>query len=247
MPGLTDILHTARDALTAQSFGLGVAGQNVANVNTPGYVRRQADIQSQPLGSNSFGSVVAKGIIRVADHYIEQRHYSALSNSSMATESDSLLGQVESVFDVQDGANAGMALTELYSAFSELTTDPSNRALRSQVIGKAQLFAGQVESTAQAIASLRTNLTQQASSTADSVNQIAKSISDVTRKIHAADAAGYDAADLKDQRDSMLQDLSELVDVRTFTNESGQLVVQASGTTLVEGDSYRTLEVKLDT
>ena len=45
--GLTDILNTARDAMTAQTFGLTVTGQNVANVNTPGYVRRQALLETR--------------------------------------------------------------------------------------------------------------------------------------------------------------------------------------------------------
>jgi flagellar hook-associated protein 1 len=246
MPGLTDILHTARDALTAQSYGLGVAGQNISNVNTPGYVRRRANLESMPLGSQSFGTVVAKGLTRVTDQYIEQRHYASLGMSASAEQSDGLLGQVEALFDIQSSQNIGNSLSELYAAFSELTTDPSNTALRNQVLNNAESFASKVASNAQALADFRVDLTKEASATAGSINELARSISEVSKKIAAADAGGFDAADLKDQRDSLLLDLSELVDVRTFTNGQGQLVVQAASTTLVEGEEYRTMEVGLD-
>ena len=51
MAGLTSLLNLARDALGAQSFGLDVTGQNVSNVNTPGYVRRDAILQARPAGT----------------------------------------------------------------------------------------------------------------------------------------------------------------------------------------------------
>jgi len=51
--GLTDILNTARDAMSAQTFGLTVTGQNVANVNTPGFVRRQAMLETRDMGDKN--------------------------------------------------------------------------------------------------------------------------------------------------------------------------------------------------
>src|SRR5690606_23540107 len=98
MAGLTDILYTARDAIAAQSYGLGVTGQNVANVNTPGYVRRRAELSSHPLGDASFGTVVVDGVSRLSDQYVEQRHYAALGMSASAGESDRMLGYIESLF-----------------------------------------------------------------------------------------------------------------------------------------------------
>jgi flagellar hook-associated protein 1 FlgK len=61
---LTSLLNTARDGLTAQSYGLNVTGQNVANVNTPGYVRREALLETRALGTQTTGSVNAAGLRR---------------------------------------------------------------------------------------------------------------------------------------------------------------------------------------
>ena len=57
MASLHDLLNTARDALAAQSFGLNVAGQNVATVNTDGYVRRSADLETRVHDGACYGSV----------------------------------------------------------------------------------------------------------------------------------------------------------------------------------------------
>lgn len=246
MPGLSDILNTARDALSAQSYGLGVTGQNVANVNTEGYVRRSAILKSMPLGSQSFGTVAVEGIQRMSDVYTDQRHYAALGLSSSASESDRLLSYLEAQFDVTTGVDVGSALSEMYSSFSTLSTDPANPATRSQALGKAQNFALMLNRAADQVSNYRSQLFQEARATAGEVNALAKQLSDVTIKISNSEAAGQDASDLKDSRDRMLLDLSKLVDVRTFTNNQGQLVVQAAGSTLVEGDTYRTMEVGID-
>ncbi len=57
MAGLTQLLNVARDALTAQSYGLNVTGQNISNASTPGYVRRVALLETQNLGTQSGGGV----------------------------------------------------------------------------------------------------------------------------------------------------------------------------------------------
>ncbi|HEY5957022.1 MAG TPA: flagellar basal body protein, partial [Polyangiaceae bacterium] len=77
MAGLTGLLNTARDALTTQSFGLNVAGQNVANANTPLYVRREAVIETRALGTQTTGSVTSAGMRRAVDAYADRRFFEA--------------------------------------------------------------------------------------------------------------------------------------------------------------------------
>ena len=74
MATLSQLLNTARDALAAQSFGLGAAGQNIANVATPGYTRREAQLETRALGTQTTGGVEIKGLKRVTDQYVERRH-----------------------------------------------------------------------------------------------------------------------------------------------------------------------------
>lgn len=245
MAGLTDILYTARDAIAAQSYGLGVTGQNVANVNTPGYVRRRAELSSHPLGDASFGTVVVDGVSRLSDQYVEQRHYAALGMSASAGESDRMLGYIESLFDISSGQDIGSALSDLFASFSTVSSDPSNLSARAQALGRAEVFASRLNDTASQIARFRTDLTEQAIDAADQVNSLTSDIAKMTQQIQTAEAGDHDASDLRDKRDQLILGLSELVNVHTFTNEKGALVIQGAGTTLVEGGESRALKISL--
>src|SRR5258708_3337794 len=100
---LTQLLNTARDALTAQTYGLNVTGQNISNASTPGYVRRVALLETQTLGTPTSGSVVATGLQRVTDDFIERREFAATGQNSAATTRDQSLASIESLFNDTSG------------------------------------------------------------------------------------------------------------------------------------------------
>lgn len=245
--GLNDILNTARDALAAQTFGLTVTGQNVSNVNTPGYVRRQAVLETREVGTRNFGTVGVVGVRRVADEFTNQRHLALTGLSSEASERDQLLGSVEALFNDFAGTGLGDSLNALFSSFSALSATPTDATARATVLDRASRFAERVRQTSTEMLDLRTQLFSRAQGLTEEVNRKTDAIADLSGKINQAQAAGQEAADLKDRRDALLLDLSELVDVRTFYDGNGQLVVQGAGTTLVEADHARHLSIDLST
>src|SRR5262249_29877056 len=91
---LDRLLGLAPDALTAQSFALDVVGQNVSNVNTPGYVRRDANLETQKTGG-----VVALGVDRAVDRFVDARVYDATGYASGADARDGQLAGIESLFE----------------------------------------------------------------------------------------------------------------------------------------------------
>jgi len=244
--GLNDILNTARDALAAQTFGLQVTGQNVANVNTPGYVRRQAVLETRTMGDRSFGSVGVQGVRRVADEFTNQRHLSLTGLSSSAGERDQLLSSVESLFNDFEGTGLSDTLANLFSSFSALSAQPTDPTVRATVVENAGAFAQRVRETNAGLQSMRTEMFERAQGLTDDINLKADAIADLSGKINAAQAIGHDAADLRDARDALLTELAQKVDVRTFTDGKGQLVVHSAGTTLVEGDKARHLAIDLN-
>ena len=246
--GLTDILSNARDAMTAQTFGLTVTGQNVSNVNTPGYVRRQALLETRDMGPGAFGGVSVAGIRRVADEFIDQRHLSLTGLSSEASSRDQLLGQAEALFNDFAGTGLSSSMGALFSSFSALSALPNDPTTRSTVLERAETFASQVRGTADQLANFRTELFSQARDVVTDINAKLESIAEISGRINEATAAGQEASDLKDKRDALLLDLSKKVEVRTYTDGNGQLVVQGPGVTLIQGDTARhlTLDVAND-
>jgi len=242
---LTQLLNTARDSLSAQTYGLGVTGQNLANVNTPGYVRREALLETRALGTQTTGSVVANGIRRVTDEFLERRQFESTGLNSAASEHDSRLESLEALFNDVSGTGLGNSLDNLYNSFTQLSANPADPTTRRNVLAAADAFAERSRDTATVIAQSRTDLLKDAQSTTTQINESARAIARLNSQILAAEAQGGDAADLKDQRKQVMLGLASLVDVRTIASGSG-IVVQASGTTLVDGVEARQLSIDLD-
>jgi flagellar hook-associated protein 1 len=245
MAGLSTLLNTARDALTAQSYGVGVTGQNISNVNTPGYVRREAILQPRVMGTQTVGSVEVLGLRRVADQFIDRRHMAAMGLSSAAGERDQQLTRLEGLFNDLAGTGMGSSLDALFGSFSTLASNPNDPTSRQAVLERAVNFADRTRETADALAEHRDDLLQQGNSTVGEINSRATEIAQLNRQIAMAEASGEDAADLKDRRNQLLLDLSTKVDIRTFSDGAGSIVVQAAGTTLVEGAAARSFSIDL--
>jgi flagellar hook-associated protein 1 len=245
MSSLSQLLYTARDALTAQSYGLSVTGQNITNVNTPGYVKRDPLLETRALGTATTGSVIATGLRRATDIYIEKRELTARGSAAAASEQDKQLASVEALFNDLGATGMGAALDGLFSSFSALAANPNDPTSRNAVLGAAGALADRANAMAGSLTDAKNELLKQAQETTAEINKKAQSIAQLNQRIVVAETQGEDAADLKDQRNNLLLGLSELVDIKTIPDDKGGLVVQASGSTLVEGNEARALTVDL--
>ncbi|MEO7037457.1 MAG: flagellar hook-associated protein FlgK [Polyangiaceae bacterium] len=246
MAGLTSLLNVARDALTAQSYGLAVTGSNISNASTPGYVRRVALLQTQALGTQTGGSVVASGLQRVTDDFVERREYAATGLSSAATTRDQTTASVESLFNDSAGTGLGTSLSNLFSSFSGLANNPTDGTTRTNVLAAADAFTQSVNATGTALDQAKQDLTTQAQQTIDQINQRAQEIAKLDMQIAQATMQGNDAADLKDQRTQKLLNISGLINTTTFTDGNGDQVVQVAGTTIVDGTHAGKLSLDLN-
>ena len=240
--GLTQILGSALDGLNASSYGLSTTGQNITNVNTPGYARRDVELETRGQGLNG---VNVAGLRRVSDTVIERRQYQAMGLSSAASERDSELAGLEAMFDDVSGTGLSDSLSAFYSSFSALASNPSDPTARANVLARAEALTSRVSDTADGIASARAELLTKAQQTTAEVNRRAQQIAELNQQIVSARAQGQDSSNLEDQRAKVLLGLAPLVDVTVLSQGNGSIMVQASGATLVDDVSARTLSVDL--
>ncbi len=244
--GLFSILHTSRDALAAHSRGLETTGQNIANVNTPGYARRTVVLEPRPYGKGAYGGVDAVEIRRLSDRFLEQRFFEKSGLSASADERDQQLAQIDGMFDESLSKRMGGALDQFFSSFSTLAARPNDPTTRAQVLASAENLSSQVRDAADTIATLRGSLTTQAAGVVGQVNELAANIAKLNKQVEAAENAGADAVDLKDQRNTLIEQLSQKVDIKVITADSGRLTIQAAGATLIDGDIARSLSIDVD-
>jgi len=236
-------------ALDAEQSGLNVVANNVANANTPGYTRETPDWQASSsieVNGQFLGDGVQEtGATSVRDRVLEER---LVQQQQLATASGSrltALDTLQALFPPDSGAGASTAgdigsdITKFFASFASLEANPTDNALRQQVLSTAATLAGDVSNAAASANQQQAALDQEASGVSSQVNALTSSIAQLNQQIQST-SPNADAGTLEDQRQQDLSQLSQLVGINQVTTENNGLsVTTTSGQLLVsEGSSF---------
>lgn len=217
MSGLIDI---ARSGILAYRNALEVTGQNIANVNTDGYNRREVVLEENAGGKMSAvtaelggNGVSVDSIRRAFDTFVSQR---LSTGTSQLASSDSFISNVESLETTLMSGNTGLAgaLEGFFTDFATVSQTPNDPSARSVALNAGRAFATTVAALASDLAGLRDNIAEQAHRTANAGSTVLTNLAAVQREIASSGSSGS-LAGLMDRRDAMLSSLSELVGIRT--------------------------------
>ncbi len=225
-------------ALAAQA-SMNMAARNIANLQTPGYTR-----QGVLLASRVGGGVDVKSLIRFGDHYKTQQMWASAGPVGQYSAGASYFKQLEEVMGLEDGS-VKFAMDKFFGALDEASADPTNPALRQQVLMAAGGMATSFNNLQQMMRGQLDTVRQQSAATAEQINSLSGSIADLNRLIAEAEANGGAPSELIDQRDNAIDQLSALVDVRTVRHPDGTVdVTLAGGTPLVAGNQVGKVSVE---
>lgn len=245
--GIDSLLNVSKSALFAQTQAIRVIGDNIANVNTPGYTRRKAELvalSTAGTSSLSIGTGVdVNRIVRITDRFINAQLLDRVSDRADASIRDELLSRAEAPFAVDGTGNIGFYLSEFFSALEDLAANPSDIGLRQNVLEKGSTLTTSVSETFNSLASLQREADSRIGVILRDVNRITQDLAEVNTEIQKAEISDQEALALRDQRDGLLKELSEYVSFDTVEANDGTLVVTlASGFSLVDGSGSHQLE-----
>lgn len=243
MTGLFSILHMGGGALAAQQMALQVTGQNIANANTPGYSRQRvsmaAAIPNQINGHLIGAGVKVASVDRIVDRFL---------NEQLAVESGKLtflnsrregFDRLEAVFADSEEYGLSGTLSAFWNAWHELSNDPGSDVTRTQLLSAGEDLSVTFNRMHADLDRIASDMDRSLVRTVDEVNELARRIADLNSKISWAESAGANANDYRDARDSLVKELSTLMNISTFEGDNGMLaVVVGNGNMLVNGDLY---------
>jgi flagellar hook-associated protein 1 len=241
-------LSGALSALYAQRQGMDVTGQNIANANNTGYSRQRVDLQSvggSPLpamyatSDTTGGGVTVHGIERVQDMFLEARGRVEHARNSFLSDQNQVYTEVQQAFNEPSTTGVQSQLSDLWSAWHDLTNNPGDQAVREQVLARGTTLADTLHSTHDALASLFSTTRQQLDTYTADVNTTAKQIASLNRTIVQSTNAGLPSNDLADQRDALVMHLSEVAGATALTQGDGSVSVYLGGSSLVSGATTR--------
>ena len=238
--GLFHSLSMAARSLQTQQYALDVTGQNIANVNTPGYTRRVVDFAEVPPGSG--GGVTVQGVRSVRDAFIERRLLERVPVGAREAAVAEALALVETSLGAP-GAALDAQLNALFDAFAALAEDPASTVGRRQVQIAGEALTSGFAEMADRLEAARRDADARIRGTIDDINSIAVRLAELNEAIPGARAAGS-AHSLEDEQQALLRQLSGLVDVRVIVrSEGGVDVTLSNGQPIVVAETPFAFEI----
>lgn len=226
-------LNIATRALTTNQSVLQVIGHNIANANTEGYTRQRVELNSVPgqqMGSGYFGKgVQIEAVTRVGyDAFLTRE--SNVTRATAAADQVRLqyLQGVESLFPLGDGS-LGKLLNDALNAWTDVASSPNDSAARQVVLDQFDALAARIRDGAARIDEIATGARLQATEVTKEINRLAQAIASVNDAIARTQGSGASPNDLLDQRDRLIAQLNEQVQVTTLPADDGTLSVFVAG------------------
>lgn len=226
--------------------GLDIVGQNIANAATPGYHRQALNIVSRTENGVDGTGVDVASITRYEAPPIRTAIVRANAEAGASAARLDAARQLEVSLGTSPGTIAD-AVEGFFNAVGQLTARPDNTAARRSVLSAADTLAGRFRAVAGDADRLRQDVGRQVVQTVEEVNEFATRIAELNQKIAGIEGSGQQANDLRDQRDRIVNDLSQRMDVQAVAQPFGVVNVIASGVPIVVGEFFTTLAVGADT
>jgi len=252
-----DLFDIGKAGISAYKSALATTGQNIANVDTEGYNRRETKIEELSSSSadilsisNSSGLGVRMGeITRAFDQFLDIKLQSSTSSYSFAKSKSEIFDQLESTL-IPKNATVGTRLREFFDGLSNLAQDPDNANLRRLALSGANAVSTSISELHRGLSDLRTVTHGTLELTVADFNSTLKNLSHVQKEILGNSVKSGSPHGLLDRRDTLLGQLSEIADISVDYKPNGSITVSlgklgAVGT-LLEGATFSEVTVQSD-
>ncbi|MDQ7052449.1 MAG: flagellar hook-associated protein FlgK [candidate division KSB1 bacterium] len=250
MPGLFGILELGKRTLISQQIAQSIVGNNIANVNTEGYSRQRTNFEQvgslrTPWGTIGLG-VQVKNISRMRDALVDRLYRDASATYREWETKAGFMRQIDAIFTEIDDAGIGSKLDAFFNAWNDLANDPESSQPRIALRESARALTAAFNDVANKLKWQKENINTRISKAVDEFNNIIKKIAELNTKIPSSAANSSQVNELLDERDRLLDRLSEMADIQIFERSNQGIAVYAGSTSLIEGSYYQELTTTID-
>jgi len=237
MSTISATVHSALSALNAYSVAISVTNTNIANVETSGYSRQTAVIKEKTSANGIGTGVDVSAIERAYDSFLTLQLRSANQELGKSSVEVKVLTSIEQVFADTEDSGLSVAMSEFWNAWQDVVNDPSGSTTRSVLASAADTLADTFNGMSSELSDIAEGIEDSLIETVEKINELIRQIADENQNLVQLEASGQDANTCKDNLDSLVLELSSLVDINTSSNDAGQISIQLSkGKPLVEGN-----------
>lgn len=264
-------LELQKRSIQMSQKALDITGNNLSNISTEGYTRQRVDLYANYLGSQgayttrqsrlamSGQGVFASGVSQIRDSYIDKRYREMTCQVAESDNKSNILSEIETALDNFENTGMTYQLDQFKSALRSYAADSADREeLASLVRNQAYNITKLLQTQASSLDALQEETVYSLGATVDTVNTLISKIVDYNKSIvneYAVTAAdcifngvsvtgGYGPNELLDERNLLLDELSNYGDISVEQNDDGSVKVTMGGTTIIDGEKSINLIMK---
>lgn len=250
---LFSTLQIANNALSAQQLGLQVTGNNVANANTPGYIRERLTLA--PATANRIGGLLVglgvdvQGVVLQTDRFLEERLRISSADVANTEAQSTTYSELESLLGELSDNDLSTSLTRFFGSVNDVLNQPDNLSVRNLAIQQGATLSTDIRRLDKRIRDVRSDLDGRISGAVSRVNGLLRKIADLNLKIVSFEGGGSsksDAVGLRDERSQTANELTRLIGCTTIEQPDGALAVFARGDYLVSNGTIRKIGARYD-
>lgn len=257
MPSTFFGLEIARRALAVSQLNLQVIAHNIANAGTPGYSRQRAElIATPPLAYPSFSrpgfvqqigtGVDVEAVKRIRDDFTDELIRNQTSMQGRNATINSALSQIELAFGEPGDSALSASLDSFFSAWQDLANDPELVTSRANLREQSISFIRTVDTLTKSLKDIADNQNTSLELKVNEVNDLAHQIAQLNNLISKVQGLGDSPNDLMDQRDVLVEELSNIVPVTQLVDSNNRTSLLIGGLKLVEEDNVHELSLVND-
>lgn len=248
MSDLMRILDIAKRALNAHQNAMNVYSNNIANVNTVGYSRQRITLtqsRSVSFAKGLLGTGVNVGRIEsIRSKFVLAQLISERPSLNQFEFKETSFQLIEDIFTEPSDFGLNRMMSDFFNAFNDLANDPESAAARSVVREKAITLTGGFKRISGQLNDLQAQLNTELKDKVAEVNRLSKQIAHLNDQIVTSEVGGREAMAMRDERNLLIDRLSELVNIQTNENQAGSVNISMGGRFLVTDTQAQKLSLK---
>lgn len=250
-------IEIAKSGMNAARNQLNITAHNIANVSTPGYTRQQAiQVTKTPIHSLGIKDRLGNGVIgqgtdistvvRVRNEFLDSEYRTYLSTTNSNYHLSLGYSHIESILNEPSDVSLSSNISSFWNSLSELGSKVTDMSARATFIQSSLSFTTALNNMGDKTAKLKSQYMQELETVVNKINLLTNEIYDLNKQISDLETVGNPANDLRDTRDNLIDELSKLVDIETYQNETGGVSVLAGGKLLVGENTKRQIKLTTD-
>lgn len=245
---LFNSIQLASAALQATQIGLQVTGNNIANANTPGYIREQvvySPARTQTIGTLTLGlGVEVTSIRQQVDQFLKTRLRNASSDTSYSQARESAYARLETVLGELGETDLSTSLNRFFGAIQDVVNQPESIAVRNLAVLQGTSLAQDVHRLNDRFQAQRADLNSQVVDAAKDISRLLETIAKLNIQIVSVEGGNgsrSDAVGLRDQRYQALDELASIIDIRAYEQDDGSVSVLSNSDFLAIAGTARSV------